>query len=148
MSYTSTPQYAFMAWCSVKAQGQIYLHLTLSRHEGVLGKWRYSSTHSWTLALDGGEWSASRPGRFTPRERAPGTHCIGGWVGPRDVLDTVVRRKIPSPRPQSNPRTSIVQSVAQRYTDWALTAQWGKIEVVAMLNHCAMRRRRWSFTHS
>jgi hypothetical protein len=23
--YTSTPQYAFMAWCSVKAQGQLYL---------------------------------------------------------------------------------------------------------------------------
>jgi len=22
------PQYAFMAWCSVKAQGQIYLYLT------------------------------------------------------------------------------------------------------------------------
>jgi hypothetical protein len=31
----------------------------------------YSSTHSLTSALDGGEWSASRPGRFTPRERAP-----------------------------------------------------------------------------
>jgi hypothetical protein len=28
-SYTSTPQYAFMAWCSVKAQGQVYLYLTL-----------------------------------------------------------------------------------------------------------------------
>jgi hypothetical protein len=27
-----------------------------------------------TPALDGGEWSASRPGRFTPRERALGTH--------------------------------------------------------------------------
>jgi hypothetical protein len=27
--------------------------------------------HSLTSALDGGEWSASRPGRFTPRERAP-----------------------------------------------------------------------------
>jgi hypothetical protein len=27
-SYTSTPQYAFMAWCSVKAQGQLYLYLT------------------------------------------------------------------------------------------------------------------------
>jgi hypothetical protein len=39
----------------------------------------YSSTH-------GGEWSASRPGRFTPRERTPGTHWIG-WVGPRAVLD-------------------------------------------------------------
>jgi hypothetical protein len=31
-------------------------------------------------ALDGGEWSASRSGRFTPRERAPGTDWIGGWV--------------------------------------------------------------------
>jgi hypothetical protein len=28
-SYTSTPQYAFMAWCSVKAQGQLYLYLCL-----------------------------------------------------------------------------------------------------------------------
>jgi hypothetical protein len=28
-------------------------------------------------ALDGGEWSASRPCRFTPEERAPGTHQIG-----------------------------------------------------------------------
>jgi hypothetical protein len=24
-SYTSIPQYAFMVWCSVKAQGQLYL---------------------------------------------------------------------------------------------------------------------------
>jgi hypothetical protein len=24
-SYTSTPQYAFMAWCSVKGKGQLYL---------------------------------------------------------------------------------------------------------------------------
>jgi hypothetical protein len=32
------------------------------RHEGVLGVWRYSYTHSLTLALGGGEWSASRPG--------------------------------------------------------------------------------------
>jgi hypothetical protein len=26
-SYTSTPQYTFKAWCSVKAQGQIYIYL-------------------------------------------------------------------------------------------------------------------------
>jgi hypothetical protein len=25
--YTSAPQYAFMAWCSVKAQGQLYIYL-------------------------------------------------------------------------------------------------------------------------
>jgi hypothetical protein len=67
--------------------------------------------------VDGGEWSASRPSRFTPRERAHGTHWIGGWVNPRTVLDAVVKRKIPSPRRESKPRTPIVQPVAQRYTD-------------------------------
>jgi hypothetical protein len=91
-------------------------------HEGVLGDWRYSSTHSLTSAVDGGEGSASRPSRFTPRGRSPGTHWIGGWVGPRAVLDALVMRKIPSPRRESNPRTAIVQPVAQRYTDWTITA--------------------------
>jgi hypothetical protein len=57
------------------------------RYEGLLEEWRYSSTHSLTPALDGGEWSASRPGRFTPKERAPDTHWIGSWVGPRAVLE-------------------------------------------------------------
>jgi hypothetical protein len=31
--------------------------------------------------------------RFTPGERAPGTHCMGGWVGPRSGLDAEVRGK-------------------------------------------------------
>jgi hypothetical protein len=52
------------------------------RHEGVLGEWRYSSTHSLTSAPDGSKWSASCSGRFTCREGAPDTHWIGGWVGP------------------------------------------------------------------
>jgi hypothetical protein len=42
---------------------------------------------SLTSVLVGTEWSASRPGRFTPGERAPGTHWIGGWVGPTVGLD-------------------------------------------------------------
>jgi hypothetical protein len=33
-----------------------------------------------TSALDEGEWSASRPGRFTPPERFLGTHWVGGWM--------------------------------------------------------------------
>jgi hypothetical protein len=37
------------------------------RHEGVLGEWRYSSTHSLTSSLDVGVRSASRPDRLTPR---------------------------------------------------------------------------------
>jgi hypothetical protein len=61
----------------------------------------YSFTHSLTSAQGGSEWSASRSGHFTPREIAPDTLWIGGWVGPRDVLDTVVKRKIPSPCQES-----------------------------------------------
>jgi hypothetical protein len=34
-------------------------------------------------------------------------------VGPRAILDAVVKRKIPSLRRESNPRTPIVQPVAQ-----------------------------------
>jgi len=53
--------------------------------------------HCLTSAVDGSEWSALRPGCLTPRERAPGTHRIGGWPGPRAVLNAVVKRKIPTP---------------------------------------------------
>jgi hypothetical protein len=53
-----------------------------------------------------------------PGKEPPGTHWIGGWVGHRAVLDAVVKRKIPSPCRESNPRTPIIQ----RYTDWANTA--------------------------
>jgi hypothetical protein len=37
-----------------------------------------------TSELVGGEWSASCTGYFTP-----GTHCIGGWEGPRTGVDEV-----------------------------------------------------------
>jgi hypothetical protein len=57
------------------------------------------------------------PTALPPGKEPAGTHWIGGWVGPRAVLDVVVKRKIPSPHRESNPRTLIVQTVAQRYTD-------------------------------
>jgi hypothetical protein len=55
-------------------------------------------------APDGGEWSASRPVRFTP-----GTHLIGGWVGPRAGLDAVAKIK-QILAPDGN-RTLVVQPV-------------------------------------
>jgi hypothetical protein len=64
-----------------------------------------------TSALVGGEWSASRPGRF-----ALGTHWIGGWVGPRTGLDDVQRRNI-LPLPGLE-----LQPVVSRYTDCAILA--------------------------
>jgi hypothetical protein len=41
-----------------------------------------------TSAIVAGEWSASRPGRFTPMERANDTHWIEGWADPRAGLTT------------------------------------------------------------
>jgi hypothetical protein len=34
----------------------------------------------------------SRPGRFTPPEKEPTSHWIGGWLGPRAGLDDVKKR--------------------------------------------------------
>jgi hypothetical protein len=43
-----------------------------------------------TSALVGGEWSASRPGRFTSR-------WIGGWVDPTIGLDDMEETLAPPP---------------------------------------------------
>jgi hypothetical protein len=93
------------------------IDIRLPQKGGIFFGYLNDSTHSLTSALDGGEWTASRPGRFTPREIAPVTHWIRGWVGTRAVLDVVAKRKIPRPFREWNTRTPIVQPVAQRYTD-------------------------------
>jgi hypothetical protein len=54
-------------------------------------------------ALDGGEWLASRPGRFIPVARTP---------GPRARLDVVANIKILS-RPESNPGRPAQESINQ-----------------------------------
>jgi hypothetical protein len=46
-----------------------------------------------TSALAGGEWSASRPCRFSHREIVPGTRWVGVWVGLRAGLNDVEKRK-------------------------------------------------------
>jgi hypothetical protein len=74
------------------------------------------------LALVGGEWSASRPGRFTPGERAPGTHYIGGWVGTRTDLDDIERRKI-LPYRDSDPLA--IHPVDNRYVECTILVPKG-----------------------
>jgi hypothetical protein len=69
-----------------------------------------------TSALVGGKWPASRPGRFTPAEKAPVTYWIGGWVSSRTVLHDVERRKSFTYR-DSNPDFSAVQPVTIRETE-------------------------------
>jgi hypothetical protein len=84
------------------------------RHRGVLGELKYSSTHYLTSALNGCEWSASRPCRFIPREkrrwypldrRLGGLQSRSGRGGEEKNSQTVPGLKPP-----------IIQPVAQRYT--------------------------------
>jgi len=46
------------------------------------------------MALGGGEWSASCPGLFTPGERDPRTHWLGG---PQSWYGCGGKDKIPAP---------------------------------------------------
>jgi hypothetical protein len=55
-----------------------------------------------TSALDGGEWSASRPDLFIP-DKSPRTNWIRGWVDPRADLDAVDKRFFPCR--ESDPRS-------------------------------------------
>jgi hypothetical protein len=67
-----------------------------------------------TLALEGGEWSATRPGRSLPpgKDPVPVVQKAGWAPGPvwtgAESLD---------PPPGYDPRT--FQSVVSSYTDWA-----------------------------
>jgi hypothetical protein len=75
-----------------------------------------------TSALVEGEWSTSRPGRFTPGERAPGTHWIGGWVGLRAGLNDLEKRKFLTPpglelRPLGRPARSNCPGCDEAYEE-------------------------------
>jgi hypothetical protein len=74
-----------------------------------------------TSALDGDEWSTSLTGRFSPKERDPGTHWIVGWVGPEPVWMLWSREKSFFPTRNRNPA---VQPEAHRYTHRAIPAPY------------------------
>ena len=70
----------------------------------------YSSTLSLTRKLDGVGSQRQAPAGLTPGKR-PGTHCIGGWVGPRAGLDGCGKSRPTGIRSPDRP------AVAIRYTD-------------------------------
>jgi hypothetical protein len=71
----------------------------------------YSSTSSLTSAQDEVDVQHHASAALPPVKRL-GTHCIGGWVGPRAGLDGCGKFR---PPPGFDPRT--VQPVVSRYTD-------------------------------
>jgi hypothetical protein len=109
-AYKVRQQYTQQQLCSIKSKA-VPLHAIM-----VLGGERKYSSYSFlTSALDGGEWSASRLGRTLLRGKDPGTHCTGGWVGPRAGLDKEAIGKILCPCRGSNPDRPVVQSVVRHY---------------------------------
>jgi hypothetical protein len=66
---------------------------------------RKYSSYSSTSAVDGVSGQRHPLPRFSPGEMAPGTHCTGGWVGPRAGLDIEASVKILLPLPGIEPRS-------------------------------------------
>jgi hypothetical protein len=97
-----------MCFPELNDKGKVVPVLFETKYHAMKAYWGMEiKLHTFLIsALDGSEWSASRSGRLTTRETAPGTHWIGGCVGYRAVPDAVVKRKIPSPYRDSNPLLS------------------------------------------
>jgi hypothetical protein len=74
---------------------------------------------SLTLALDGSEWSASRPGSFIP--------------GPRAVLDAVVKRNIPTTWQVSDSRTPFLNNTTELQFSSAESALFLSVNGYAIL---------------
>jgi len=69
----------------VKAKLPCAFFNSAPRHEGVLGEWRYSTTHSWPRYQMEVSGQLHVPASFILRGRVPDTHWIGEWVDPRAV---------------------------------------------------------------
>jgi hypothetical protein len=85
-----------------------------------LGDRRYSSYSFLTSALEGGEWSASRPGRALPPGKLTPVPTVqeAGWA-PQPVWKQRLEEKSSA---SVGDRTPAVQAVVRHYTDWATPA--------------------------
>jgi hypothetical protein len=78
-----------------------------------LGERMYSSYSFTTSVLDGGEWSASHPGRALTPGKGPPVPIV------QEALDTDDRGKISCPCRESNLDRPVIHLVVRHYTAWA-----------------------------
>jgi hypothetical protein len=96
------------------------LNLKLSHYtpRRSLEETSYSSYSFSTLAIDGGEWSASRPSRALAPGKGPPVSSVqeAGWA-PEPVSTQRLQEKSYRLCRGSNPDRPVVQTVARYYTD-------------------------------
>jgi hypothetical protein len=92
----------------------------LSSIEAHLGDRRYSSCSFLIAALEGGEWSASRPGLALLSDKEPPVPIVQeAWWAPEPVWTQRLEEK---PSVSVGDRTPAVQSSVRHCTDWATPA--------------------------
>jgi hypothetical protein len=65
---------------------------------------------------DGGDWSISCPGRFTPRERASSIFSLGNSFGPRaDLGREEKREKICRPQKSNSASSNLVTTLTELF---------------------------------
>jgi hypothetical protein len=97
--------------------------------EGKVGPTRhrpYGRMGSAALILNRGaglgEWSASRPSRFTRAGSVYGIHSVGSWVGPRTGLGVLEKRKLSGPCSKWSPVSPDSYPTAWSFTNYAVTS--------------------------
>jgi hypothetical protein len=82
---------------SLHLKNQLKLELSHYMPQRCLGGGSIAPTYSRPRHYMGCVVSVTPRPRYSPGERAPGTHYTGGWVGPKAGLDTEAKGKILSP---------------------------------------------------
>jgi hypothetical protein len=91
----------------------------------------YSSYSLWTSALDGGEWSASRPGRPLAPGKGPSVPIVqeAGWAH-EPVWTQRLKEKSFRLYQGSNLDHPLFQPVARHYSDWATRLKWWHVGLI------------------
>ena len=100
--------------------------LPITGHWGPEAEQRYSSTLSWPRRLDGGRWSAPRPGSFTPgKDPVPIVQEAGWgpgpvWTGAENLVPTGIEVQLPL----CNPRRRVGGVEAERHSFSVSAIDW------------------------
>jgi hypothetical protein len=104
----------------------------------IYGKWQ-NTPCILNLALSGGEWSVSLPGRFNHREEATGTHWRGNRVGSTTGLEAMQKRPISCPCRESNYNSSVVH-IIKAFLEAAgfkcIYSHQDSLRLKVFMNHC------------